>query len=224
MIMIEASPIAYLGGMLAVGKQGEQEGGDLKAIRHPPTPLFLWSCSARAEQGRLPRKRQWRHPTAPPHASHTGTLAPCHGPLARGPRRGRRVDVSLGLARGSGCPRKDGLWARPGPRQDGDAWWQGHTRHDRCAQDGGAPPGGPAPPGLWLSRAEAGAPCPLTPPPPLRRQRAARLAHVHTPQSPSTLPASGQTMASKAHRAGVADRLAAPAVPKSSARLGPAHL
>jgi len=164
--MIEASPIAYLGGMLAVGKQGEQEGGDFKAIRHPPTPLFLWSCSARAEQGRLPRKRQWRHPTAPPHASHTGTLAPCHGPLARGPRRGRRVDVSLGLARGSGCPRKDGLWARPGPRQDGDAWWQGHTRHDRCAQDGGAPPGGPAPPGLWLSRAEAGAPCPLTPPPP----------------------------------------------------------
>jgi hypothetical protein len=41
-IMIEASPTAYPGGMLAVGKPG-YAGGDLKALLHQPTPLFLWS-------------------------------------------------------------------------------------------------------------------------------------------------------------------------------------
>jgi hypothetical protein len=53
--------------------------------------------------------------------------------------------------------------------------------------------------------------------PPLMRQRAARLAQVHNTHSPYNRPESGKQMASKANRAGGADRWAAPAVPKSSA-------
>ncbi len=47
---------------------------------------------------------------------------------------------------------------------------------------------------------------------PLGRTRAARLAHVHTTHSPYNLPAMGQTIADKANRDGVAERLPAPAV------------
>ena len=49
---------------------------------------------------------------------------------------------------------------------------------------------------------------------PLTHTRAALLAPVHHTQSPSTLPALGTQIASTAHRAGVAARLADPAVPK----------
>src|SRR5262249_37847130 len=52
---------------------------------------------------------------------------------------------------------------------------------------------------------------------PLMRPRAARLAPVHTPNSPYHLPEIGQQSASKANRDGVAERYAAPAVPKSMA-------
>jgi hypothetical protein len=52
---------------------------------------------------------------------------------------------------------------------------------------------------------------------PVRRQRAALLAHLHNTTSPYTLPAMGQKSASKAHRAGVAARCPEPAVPKSIA-------
>jgi hypothetical protein len=54
-------------------------------------------------------------------------------------------------------------------------------------------------------------------PTPRRRHRAALVSPVHTPPSPSTLPASGQQLASQAHRAGVAARVPAPAVPQTLA-------
>jgi Transposase len=50
----------------------------------------------------------------------------------------------------------------------------------------------------------------------LRRKRAALLAHVHNTNSPYTLPEIGKQMAYKANRAGVAERLAEAAVPKTS--------
>ena len=49
----------------------------------------------------------------------------------------------------------------------------------------------------------------------LMRKRAELLAPVHNTHSPDNLPESGKQIASTAHRDGVADRLAAPAVPKS---------
>ena len=52
---------------------------------------------------------------------------------------------------------------------------------------------------------------------PLARPRGARLAPVHPPNSPSTLPAMGPKIADKAHRDGVAERCAAPAGQKSLA-------
>jgi transposase len=52
---------------------------------------------------------------------------------------------------------------------------------------------------------------------PLARTRGARLAHVHNTNSQYTLPAMGKKIASKANRAGVADRCADPAVHKSLA-------
>jgi hypothetical protein len=48
---------------------------------------------------------------------------------------------------------------------------------------------------------------------PLARKRGARLAHVHNTKRQDHLPAIGQTMASKTHRAGVAARFADPAAP-----------
>jgi transposase len=51
----------------------------------------------------------------------------------------------------------------------------------------------------------------------LTRKRAARLAHLQHTNSPSTLPESGKKLADTAHRAGVAERFPAPAVPKSMA-------
>jgi transposase len=50
---------------------------------------------------------------------------------------------------------------------------------------------------------------------PLRRKRAALLAHVHTTNSQYNVPESGKQIAYKANRDGVAERLAAPAVPKT---------
>jgi hypothetical protein len=50
---------------------------------------------------------------------------------------------------------------------------------------------------------------------PLARQRGALLAHVHTTTSPYNLPALGKKSASQAHRDGVAERVPAPAGPKS---------
>jgi transposase len=52
---------------------------------------------------------------------------------------------------------------------------------------------------------------------PLARQRGALLAPVHTPHSQDQLPAIGTKIASQANRDGVAERLAAPAVPTSLA-------
>src|SRR5712691_5548029 len=52
---------------------------------------------------------------------------------------------------------------------------------------------------------------------PLARTRGARLAHGHQTKSPSTLPAIGTQIASHTTRAGVAERCAAPAVPKRRA-------
>lgn len=52
---------------------------------------------------------------------------------------------------------------------------------------------------------------------PLARTRGARLAHGHNTNSPSTLPASGPKIASKAHRDGVAERCADPAGQQSIA-------
>jgi hypothetical protein len=52
---------------------------------------------------------------------------------------------------------------------------------------------------------------------PLRRQRAARLAHLQNTHSQDKLPQLGQKMASKANRNGVAERLTDPAVQKSLA-------
>ena len=52
---------------------------------------------------------------------------------------------------------------------------------------------------------------------PLARPRGALLAPVHKTHSPSTLPALGKNIASKAHRDGVAERCAEPAVHKSLA-------
>jgi hypothetical protein len=52
--------------------------------------------------------------------------------------------------------------------------------------------------------------------PHLRRQRSALLAHVHHTHRQDTVPEIGKTMASKANRAGGAERLRAPAVPKTS--------
>ena len=49
---------------------------------------------------------------------------------------------------------------------------------------------------------------------PRMRQRAALLAHLPHPNSPSQLPAIGKQLASKGHRDGVAARFLAPAVPK----------
>ena len=49
---------------------------------------------------------------------------------------------------------------------------------------------------------------------PLTRTRAALLAHIQPPTRQDTLPESGQQLASKAHRDGVAERCPAPAVPK----------
>jgi hypothetical protein len=46
------------------------------------------------------------------------------------------------------------------------------------------------------------------------RQRAERLAHSHNTHSPYNLPELGKQRASKAHRAGVAARFPAPAVPQ----------
>jgi transposase len=57
--------------------------------------------------------------------------------------------------------------------------------------------------GLWRRR------------PPLMRNRAARLAHVHNPNSPANRPAIGQNIADKAHREGVAARFRDPAVQKT---------
>jgi transposase len=51
----------------------------------------------------------------------------------------------------------------------------------------------------------------------LMRQRAERLAHVHQTTSPDNRPEIGQQIASKAHRDGVAERCADPAVHKSVA-------
>jgi Transposase len=50
---------------------------------------------------------------------------------------------------------------------------------------------------------------------PLRRQRAERLTHVQQPHGQYHLPDIGQKIADQANRAGVAERLPAPAVPKS---------
>jgi transposase len=52
---------------------------------------------------------------------------------------------------------------------------------------------------------------------PLARKRGERLAHVHKTNSQDHLPAIGKKIASKAHRDGVAERFADPAVPKSIA-------
>ena len=52
---------------------------------------------------------------------------------------------------------------------------------------------------------------------PLRRKRAARLAHLQHTHSQYTLPELGTKRASKATRDGVAERCSAPAVPKSVA-------
>ncbi len=52
---------------------------------------------------------------------------------------------------------------------------------------------------------------------PLARQRGALLAHVHHTNSQSTLPALGKNIADHPNRDGVAERFAAPAVPKSIA-------
>lgn len=52
---------------------------------------------------------------------------------------------------------------------------------------------------------------------PLARKRGARLAHVHTTNSQSNLPAIGTKSAYKANRAGVADRVAEPALHTSIA-------
>jgi len=49
----------------------------------------------------------------------------------------------------------------------------------------------------------------------LRRKRAERLTHLQKTSSPDHLPEIGQKIASKAHRAGVAERFADPAVHKS---------
>ena len=49
------------------------------------------------------------------------------------------------------------------------------------------------------------------------RQRAERLTHVRQTNCPSTVPDVGPKIADKANRAGVAERLAAPAVPHSIA-------
>ena len=49
----------------------------------------------------------------------------------------------------------------------------------------------------------------------LRRKRAALLAHVQPTHRPYNLPAIGTQIASKANREGVAERVAAPAVPKN---------
>jgi hypothetical protein len=51
----------------------------------------------------------------------------------------------------------------------------------------------------------------------LMRQRAALLAHIHNTKSQYNRPEIGKKLASKANRDGVADRCAAPAVPKSIA-------
>jgi transposase len=51
----------------------------------------------------------------------------------------------------------------------------------------------------------------------LMRKRAARLAHVHNTHSQYNRPESGKKIASKATREGVAERFAAPAVPKTIA-------
>jgi transposase len=50
---------------------------------------------------------------------------------------------------------------------------------------------------------------------PLMRKRAERLTHIRKTHSPYHLPEIGQKIASKANRAGVAERVADPAVPKS---------
>jgi hypothetical protein len=52
---------------------------------------------------------------------------------------------------------------------------------------------------------------------PLARQRGTRLAHGHHTHRQYTLPAIGTKIADQANRAGVAERFAAPAVPKSIA-------
>ena len=52
---------------------------------------------------------------------------------------------------------------------------------------------------------------------PLMRQRADRLSQVHNTTSQYNVPESGTTIAYTTHRAGVAERFAAPAVPKNLA-------
>jgi hypothetical protein len=50
---------------------------------------------------------------------------------------------------------------------------------------------------------------------PLRRQRAARLAHIQKTHRQDHLPEIGKTLADQSHRDGVAERFLAPAVPQS---------
>ena len=218
LIMIAASPSTDPSGMLRWGKRHSRtsrrpQGDATRNRTHVPAastcmpgPCPSVSCPRTGSVcgtaiGRLVQRggaRAWRR-LVPTSSWRSPVLSPAPG--------------APPWARGRGCPAFWGTRSR-GTRSTGarpqTIPWMRQPWRSLCAA-GCAPPR-PAPPAarrapraLWRRRR------------PLVRQRAALLAHGHHTPRPDTRPASGKQSAYTANRAGVAERVPAPAVPKSSA-------
>jgi hypothetical protein len=203
MIMMEASPAAYHRGRLAVGTAPDNSGGDRRRFATPPPP-YAGGLDVPAR----PLDRGTRH--------QAGDI------LGPRPRQAAPAPFLTGIA-----PEPDGLVVAVEGRFTG-AWladrWAAAGRPVGRGQARARPaiPGGTAThatldaPQLAQLRRGGRRPHAELDPAPRRatRPRAALVAQGHTPTRPSHRPASGQTIASSAHRAGGAARGAEPAVPQ----------
>jgi hypothetical protein len=217
LIMIEASPSAYPRGMLAVGKATHARGGDLRRFSTTPHPYdggvdlqarSLYVCIV----------------------THAGEIL-VHRHLSAAPEPVRQAGAPYRDGRGVAVECRvtwDWLAARcaqehrpcvRGPALSLKALHGGKATHDQLAspklaallRGGLLPQASGSPAEMRATRAL------LRRRPPLRRKRAALVAHVQHPNRPDALPASGQKSAYQAHRAGVAARVAEPAAPKRRA-------
>jgi hypothetical protein len=156
-IMIEASPSAYLRGTAGAGNNAHsRQRRRPPALLHHAAPILLWDRPACPLHVCLPLESRGGTPGAPPHESGPGTLSQGRGSLAGGAGRRRRRSLHLVWARRSLCARRYTLRVGARPLYAGDSRRQSHTRQDRCAQECHAAPGWYAPAGVCLSRCAAG--------------------------------------------------------------------